>query len=459
MAGNGADRLRLVYMPVADLPPAKRNPKQHDIDDLVKSMKRWGFTQPELLDERTGMLVAGHGRKEALLKMQAAGDPPPARIRVKNGAWLVPVLRGIAFASDQEAEAYLLADNKLVEAGGWDAELEAQMLRDLSTQFGPEFLDGVGYGEAELAEMLHPETGGNTDPDDVPEPPKAQVTKPGDLWVMGDHRLLCGNSTKADNVARLMGDERAVLMNTDPPYGIDYAKVKNGIPGSGFRDILARSGDIANDTLTSGPELQEFLETAIRAALPHLSETCAFYLWHPMLTQGTFFAAAAAADILIHRQIVWVKPNMVLTRSGQYHWRHELCFYGWVRGKPCPWYGDKSQVSVWELGRQPGEDREGHPTQKPVELFAIPMRNHTRTGEICYEPFSGSGSQIVAAEMLGRRCFALELEPRYVDLAVARWEHFSGKKAVLERAKPRAARPKKPRITTTPPGPEPAPGS
>lgn len=143
---------------------------------------------------------------------------------------------------------------------------------------------------------------------------------------------------------------------------------------------------------------------------------------------GVAAAAAAAADILIHRQIIWVKPHMVLTRSGQYHWKHELCFYGWIRGTPCHWYGNKSQVSVWEIG----ESQRGrqHPTQKPVALFLPPIHNHTQPGDAVYEPFSGSGSQFIAAEQTDRRCIGIELEPRYVQVAIDRWEAFTGKKAV-----------------------------
>jgi DNA modification methylase len=146
-----------------------------------------------------------------------------------------------------------------------------------------------------------------------------------------------------------------------------------------------------------------------------------------MLTQGAFFAAAAA-DILIHRQIIWVKPSLIMGR-GDYHWRHELCFYGWIRGKRCPWLAGRDQHTIWEVGRE----RDGtHPTQKPVELFRRPLLNHTKLGEVCYEPFAGSGSQIIAAEELGRRCFALELEARYVDVCIRRWEAFTGTPATLE---------------------------
>lgn len=233
------------------------------------------------------------------------------------------------------------------------------------------------------------------------------------------HRLLVGDSTKAEDVERVMGGEKAGLMNTDPPYGIKQDvqanyDAANSVDGTNRKNQFT---EIANDALT-GEELQAFLEDCIRTSLPHLTDTPAFYLWHPMLTQGTFFAAAAAAaaDILIHRQIIWVKPHFIFGR-GDYHWKHELCFYGWIKGQRCPWLGERNQSSVWEFNI--GEVKI-HPTQKPVELFAAPIVNHLNTGEIAYEPFAGSGPQFIAAEQLGRRCFGLEIEPKFCAVILER---------------------------------------
>ena len=232
----------------------------------------------------------------------------------------------------------------------------------------------------------------------------------GDLWQIGEHRLLCGDSTLKDDVTRLMGQEKAVLMNTDPPYGIAYVKNANS------KDQAEAFDDIANDDL-DGEMLQEFLENCIRAALDNLEPNAAFYLWHPMLTQGTFFAAAAAAaDILIHRQIIWIKPSMVFGR-GDYHWQHELAFYGWVRGNRPPFYGERNQTTFWAMGR---ENDNIHPTQKPIELFIRPINNHTKRGELIYEPFAGSGSQFVAAENTKRKCYGMELSPDYCGAILER---------------------------------------
>lgn len=419
--------MEIKRVPIDSLVIDSTNPRSHNEKNLsvIKgSLQLFGQAEPLVVQKNTQKIIGGNGR---VLVMKELGWTECDVVEVDLNA--------------TQAVALGIALNRTSELAEWDSEvLEAQLSALKEEDWGIEELAKIGFDAADLTAIemgsFFPEsesTGGNSDKeqvveDEAPEPPKEAITKPGDLWLLGDHRLLCGDSTKPEDVARLMAGEKAVLMNTDPPYGIDYIQLKKGIPGSGFRfsnDVV--DADIENDTFASDDQLQAFLEAAIRTAVPHLTENTAFYLWHPMLTQGTFFAAAA--DILIHRQIIWVKPGFVLTRSGMYHWKHELCFYGWRRGHVPPWYGIKSQVSVWPIGRD--SDHANHPTQKPVELFAIPMRNHSQKGEICYEPFAGSGSQFIAGEQLGRRVYGLEIEPRYCDVIVARWEKLTGKKATL----------------------------
>ncbi len=237
------------------------------------------------------------------------------------------------------------------------------------------------------------------------------------------HRIICGDSTKAEDVERVMQGERAGLMNTDPPYGISYAN-EDLHPDAG--PIRTR---VANDTFTD-TELQAFLEKVFAAAVTHaLTPNAAWYLWHAMLTQGYFAAAAAAAaaaaNVVLHRQIIWVKPVLVFGR-GQYHWKHELCFMGWVKGSQPPDYGEgngeRTQTTVWEIDGVANADRKefGHSTPKPTELFRIPIIKHLKAGEICFEPFSGSAPQLVAAEQSGRLCRAIELDPRFVAVALER---------------------------------------
>jgi DNA modification methylase len=408
--------LKIETWPIENVINYARNARLHSDGQVAKiaaSMKEFGFINPCIVDP-DGILIAGHGRVMAAKLL---------------GINTVPVIQ-LGHLTENQIKALRIADNQIaLEGASWSPELLRIELNDL--QLAGYDMPLLGFDNVQLVNFMANVPSG-ADPEATPEPPVNPVSRTGDIWLLGKHRLLCGDSTKAADVAALMGTEKAVLMNTDPPYGVDYAAVKNGIPRSGFRDIQARGGDIVNDDLTDGVALQAFLEKAIRSAIPHMDERAAFYFWHPMLTQGTFFAAAAAADILIHRQIIWVKPHMVLTRSGQYHWRHELCFYGWVRGKQCPWYGNKSQTSVWD-DLQVDDIERSHPTQKPTELFERPILNHTRVGEIAYEPFSGSGSQIIAAERQNRRCFALEITAPYVDVAVLRWQTFTKAEATLER--------------------------
>lgn len=418
---------RIEMVPLGELAAWPRNPKTHDVAALSRSVDRFGFVSPLIVDERTRRLVAGHGRLDALKALRDAGKEPPARVqRREDGEWLVPVVRGIAFNSDAEAEAYVLADNRLSEIGGWDGELLGTIIEDLPDDLA----EIAGFDEDFVPpepEVVEPEPKEIDDPGAV-EPKQEAVARLGDVWVLGEHRLMCGDSTDGGAVAVLMDGQKAKLLATDPPYGVDYSKTKDGIPRSGFSNHQELWGDIENDGLT-GAELQPFLESVFRAALPHL-DRAAWYLWHAHLTQGFFAAAAAAAaNVILHRQIIWKKPGFVLTRSGMYHWSHEPAFYGWVKGEQPEWYGPKNQSSVWEVGRD--TDRGYHPTQKPIELFEIPMRNHTRVGDVCYEPFSGSGSQLIAGEHLSRRVFAMEIEPRYVDAAIRRWQKATGKTAML----------------------------
>jgi len=413
-AGSGFPPYRLKR--VDSLVPYERNARTHtpeQIDKLCRLIGANGWTNPILVAGND--ILAGHARHAAAIKL---------------GLDRVPTI-DLSHLSDQERRAVILSDNRSALDAGWDNDMLAIELGELRD--GGFDMALTGFDMAEIGALFGNGAGGLTDPDEAPPLRPDAVSRTADVWLLGAHRLMCGDCTQPEDVALAMAGARAVLMNTDPPYGVDYAAVKDGMPGSGFKHMQRDGGDIANDDLTDGAVLQAFLESAIRAAVPQLIDRAAFYFWHPMLTQGTFFAAAAAAaaDILIHRQIIWVKPHMVLTRSGMYHWRHELCFYGWRRGKMPAWHGNKSQTSVWDDLRQDGVVR-GHPTQKPVELFERPILNHTKKGAVVYEPFCGSGSQIIAAEMTGRICHAIEIEPRYVDVAIRRWQAFAGQAATLE---------------------------
>jgi site-specific DNA-methyltransferase (adenine-specific) len=387
---------------IGKLKPYERNAKKHpqeQIDRLALHIEGVGWDQPIVCDEDF-VILKGHGRRLASIKL---------------GLNEVPVIIADGL-SEAQKKAVRLADNKLAESP-WDDDLLKFELDDLA-------LAGWDLGELGFEDVDTGEGGGgtegNTDPDDVPEEAPA-VAKRGQIWQLGRHRVMCGDSTSEADVARLMGGVKAMLLQTDPPYGIAYvsnAKSKN--QSNNHRDI-------ENDDL-DGERLQKFLESTIKAAIPHLKENCAFYFWHPMLTQGTFFAAAAAAaDILIHRQIIWCKPSLVFGR-GDYHWQHELCFYGWVRGNRPPFYGERNQTTLWAIGRETSKE---HPTAKPIALWKAPFENHTKKDDVAYEPFCGSGSQIIAAESYGRTCYGMEIDSKYVDVIIKRWEDFTGQKAEL----------------------------
>lgn len=393
---------RIEHWPVERLKPYERNARVHSpaqIEQIAASIRRFGFNNPVLVDSRDG-IIAGHGRVAAAKKA---------------GVHTVPVIV-LDHLTDAERRAYILADNRIAENAAWDSDLLTAELAALNDE---EFdLGLLGFDEHELERMLATDDDGRAD--ECPEAPETPVTRRGDLWVLGRHRVLCGDATSADDVARVMDGRKADMYATDPPYGVAY----NDETGN----AASKFGVIANDE-NDGPRLQQFLSEVFAAWLPFLNDDAAWYLWHAQMTQGFFAAAAAAAaQLLVHRQIVWVKPSLVLGH-GDYHWRHELCFYGWRQGHRAQWLGDRTQTTVWEVGR---ENDGIHPTQKPVELFARPMRFHTTAGDICAEPFAGSGTQLIAAEKMTRRCYATELEPKYCDVIVNRWQQYTNEAATLD---------------------------
>lgn len=380
------------------------------MDKLKQSIVKYGFSFPVFVWKNN--ILDGHQRIEAVKRLMMDG------YELKQE--LLPVVYIDAENRKEAAEKLLLINSRYaqIDQGGFET---------FAFEYGIEIPDMsklIEIPEIDFDFESQQENEGLTDPDDVPEPPEEPITKNGDLWILGDHRLLCGDSTKIEDVERLMNGEKSILMQTDPPYGVSHIAAKDGIPRPGFSDMSNRWENIKNDDLED-EKLQKFLESVFYNAYNiALKNNAAWYLWHAHLSQGFF---AAVANILLHRQIIWVKPSFVLSRSGMYHWKHEPCFYGWKKGNKPPWYGNKSQDTVWEIGR----DKNGlHPTQKPVELWMNGIKNHTKKKEILFEPFSGSGSQIIAAEQTGRRCYAMEIDATYVQVAIKRWEDFTGKKAI-----------------------------
>ena len=404
--------------PVARLKPYERNPRLHSDNQVAKvaaSIASYGWTVPLLVTE-DGEVIAGHGRLLAARHL---------------GLTEVPVIR-LAHLSPEQVRAYRVADNQLVLAGAWDEELLAAELHALNaTGFD---LDLTGFDHEELDRLLAPLDGdvsGLAGEDVIPEPPANPVSRPGDLWLLGDHRLLCGDSTKADDVVRVMHNHKAILFASDPPYLVSYDGTnhpsKQGWPDKNkdWSESYATTWDDASQ----GPELYEGF---IRAAIEHaILPNAAWYCWHASRRQAMVEGVWEKFGAFVHQQIVWAKARGILTRS-YYLWQHEPCFFGWLKGNKPPRVSDDYPSTVWNLPTVKVGEKTEHPTSKPIEVFAIPMRQHTKPGEVCFEPFSGSGSQIIAGEATGRRVYAIEISPQYVDVAVRRWQTASGKQATLD---------------------------
>jgi DNA modification methylase len=385
--------------------PYDQNPRRNDaaVDAVARSIAEFGFKQPLVVDSE-GVVIVGHTRLKAALKLGWKEVP----VHVAHG--LTP----------EQARAYRIADNQTATIATWDDDLLADELAGLKAMNYD--LANLGFSDAELSALLNPPTtGGLSEADDVPEPLPDVDTKRGDLWLLGPHRLYCGDSTDAADVDRLMDGHKAALCATDPPYLVDYTGERVGDSGKDWSGSY-REVDIKD----AGAFFLGLFTNVLRVIAPH----AALYCWHAHKRQAEIAAIWKRLSILDHQQVIWVKPTSVFG-SVFYHFRHEPCMLGWRQGSKPHHDGSHEFNSVWEIdweGRARVVGNE-HPTQKPVEIFARPIRKHTQRGDIVYEPFSGSGSQLIAAEQTGRRCYAMELEPRFVEVAVRRWEKFSGKTA------------------------------
>lgn len=332
----------------------------------------------------------------------------------------VPVL--VLDVTEEEAAKLLVTLDPLAAMAGADAENLEALLAEVKTDDASlqRLINSTARGAGiDLGEPL--------EDDATVEPPSNPVSQRGDLWVMEGHRLLCGDSTKPEDVRRLMVEERAVLMATDPPYLVDYSGGNHPQSWSNRPEVKDKTWDEYRDPKASAEFFFAFLDLALKEALV---SNPAIYQWHASKRQALVEEAWTRCGLLAHQQIIWVKSRPILTHSW-FMWQHEPAFAGWVEGKPPSLRPEPNLTTVWAIDHK-GVEGDLHPTEKPLEIFGIPIRAHTRPNEIVYEPFSGSGSQIIAAEKLGRRCFGMELEPKYVDAAVARWQRVTGRKATNE---------------------------
>jgi DNA modification methylase len=380
------------------LVPYARNARTHSdaqVAQIAGSIREWGWTVPVLVDE-SGMLIAGHGRVLAARKLGLTEIP-------------VMVARGW---TDAQKRAYVLADNQLALNAGWDVELLKVELTDLKAMGAD--LGLIGFQDEELAELFADRSAGLTDPDEVPDPLSEPVTVSGDVWILGPHRLVCGDCTDASTVSLALNGTTPSLMVTDPPYGVAYDPAWRHRAGVNHS---RRTGKVANDDRADWREAWALFPGNVA------------YIWHAALHAGTVADGLETCGFQIRAQIVWAKDRFALGR-GDYHWQHEPCWYA-VRGT-ARWNGDRKQTTLWQIPNRAQDTETIHGTQKPVLCMLRPMENNSSPGQAVYEPFAGSGTAIIAAEMCGRTCHAIELNPVYVDVAIRRWQAFTGKTAKLE---------------------------
>jgi DNA modification methylase len=409
--------LAIEWWPVDKPRPYAGNPRacpDEAVEKVASSLAEFGFRQPLVVDEE-GEVVVGHTRLLAAQRLGLAAVP-------------VHVARGL---SAEQVKAYRLADNRTAQGTSWDLE---RLPREIEELIGAEFnLALTGFDPDELAALLAKPTVGRTDPDEAPELPAEPVSRPGDLYRLGEHRLLCGDATNAPDVLRLMDGRRAGLMATDPPYLVDYQGGQH--PASEANEGKATK-DKHWDAYIDHEHSVEFYVEFLKVALEHaLTEDAAVYQWFGIMRTEVVWEAWRRVGLLPHQVLIWKKTRAVLTYS-HFMWDYEPFMYGWPEGHMPKARPPADAKAVWEIESKI-DDGAGsiHPTMKPVETIRRPITYHTKPGGLLYEPFCGSGTALIAAEETGRICYAMELSPAYVDAAVARWCAFTGREAKLDRGR------------------------
>lgn len=399
-------------------------------------MRTFGDLSGFVLNKKTGNFICGHQRRAVLARLDDMpaidwSRPyalelglPSARFRSKERKGEIALPSGARFTVREvswpiafERVANVEANNPHIQ-GEWTDDLAA-LLTEIQNDTPEAMVDLLLEDLLKTMPIASPSSG-LTDPDDVPDPPLKPQTKRGDLWILGDHRVLCGDSTKAEDVTRLLEDRKPFIMVTDPPYGVEYdAKWREEY------DQFERhsTGKVTNDDRVDWTAAYQLFSGAI------------VYIWHAGVYAGDLAQHLGACQFQIRNQIIWRKQHFVFGR-GAYHWQHEPCWYAVRKGAAAKWCGDRTQSTIWDIqnanpmGGKRDEEKTTHGTEKPVECMSRPIRNHGNKDDDVYDPFLGSGTTLIAAEQLERRCYGLEIEPRYVDVIVKRWQEFTGKKAL-----------------------------
>jgi DNA modification methylase len=439
---------------VVDLKLYPQNPRRNDhaVAAVAASIRQFGFRQPLVVDEED-MIVVGSTRYKAALQLGLDEVP-------------VHVARGLTPA---QLKAYRIADNKTAELAEWDYELLVQELANLQKM---DFdLDVVGFSADELQELFQAEIeAGLVDPDDVPQPPDEPVTRAGDLWQLGPHRLLCGDSAKAEDVDRLLDGAVVHLVNTDPPYGVRVEPRSNNAIAAGLSTFegtkhhqqldVARHPEKAKPTqkklrakdrpLTNDFVSEKEFERLLQAWFGNLARVLApgrsFYLWGGYANCGNYPPVLKAHDLYFSQAIIWDKQHPVLTRK-DFMGAHEWCFYGWKLGAAHRFFGPRNSTDLWSI-RKVNPQSMVHLTEKPVELAVRALQYSSRPKENVLDLFAGSGSTLIAAEQTGRRAFLMEIDALYCDVIVERWQRFTGQKAKRQSGPRRRATRSKQRVSS-----------
>ena len=392
--------MQIVYKKVNELIPYINNSRTHSeeqVNQIVASINEFGFTNPLLIDEKDS-IIAGHGRLMASKKL---------------GMEEVPciVLEGL---TEAQKKAYIIADNKMALNAGWDEELlkiELENLKELDFD-----LELTGFNVDELDDIFQAEEEQEIVEDDFDiEPPEEPKAKLGDIYQLGNHRLMCGDSTNENDVSKLVGEQKMDLLITDPPYNVDYTgKTKEAMK-------------IQNDKMENNV-FHDFLVKAFSNAYSFLKDGGAFYCWYASKEVVNFHTALEDSGFTVKQELIWNKNSMVMGRQ-DYQWKHEPCLYGWKETSSHAWYSDRKQTTIINWDRPSKADL--HPTMKPIGLFDYQIKNSSKAGDNILDLFGGSGTTIMACEQNNRNAYTMEYDPKYVDVIIKRWEEFTGKKAVL----------------------------
>jgi site-specific DNA-methyltransferase (adenine-specific) len=391
--------LQIETRSVADLIPYAANSRTHSdaqVAQIAASIKEFGWTNPILIDG-DNTIIAGHGRLLAARKL---------------GMEEVPAIV-LDYLSKAQQRALVIADNQLALNAGWDIDMLKAEIEDL--KLDDFILELLGFDDKFLDGLLEPEpTEGLTDEDAVPDVPEQPKTVLGDVWVLCNHRLMCGDSTSIDHLEKLTDGSLVDMWLTDPPYNVAYeGKTKDALT-------------IQNDSMTDD-SFRQFLRDAYVAADSVMKPGAVFYIWHADSEGYNFRGAAKDAGWQVRQCLIWKKSTLVMGRQ-DYHWKHEPCLYGWKDGAAHLWATDRKQTTILEFDK-PSRNGE-HPTMKPVELFEYQMLNNTKGADIVLDSFGGSGTTMIAAEKHGRHARVMELDPKYCDVIIKRWQDFTGKKAI-----------------------------